>query len=362
MFNLTNLHGLNRGGRVYPLFKYTQAGLAKNLEKVRNFNTFNLQNVKEYGPLLKLLQSINLPYTTNGERYWDIIEDTYYELAHGVGLTTEISAGKLFTGDIYGDVIDCVYIAYAGELPMIDQRGRLPDWENLEPLTVLHSPVTDLNLHIPLGQDTSTNYGVAVLGVDIPLLAMMLREWRYRENAKPPEERQTIMMFLQYYVFNNTLRSQLNVSLFNNLSRTYNDELVPEPMRKSVTPIVDYSLPVVMNYKEILSDVTRKRVTVSSVLEQIPLSQDTYLADIIPDLPVAPTRAIYWALLLAYIPYLEFITPLVTEFKASINKDYLKRLKRTVRRLRNDRATSAAPNSDVTTYLDQKLELLMMNL
>lgn len=360
MRSLFNISGSTGNPRVFNELKNIRLGIDRNLSKVMRFNEKNLQPLISEDPITKLLYS--LPGSGDRtDRYWMFVNEQMYSLTSGVGITNEINNGRLFRGDesYYGEAIDTVIIGYNTNPPTFNTQGRLLKWREQTPLEVLHYPGRDLGLQTPNGVYTTSEYGVAVLSLDVALLAAMFLEWKLENMELPPGERQSVGQFVQLYVLNGLIPTQLDCAIFNRqldqlLRKEGNMDVV-----RSTTPIVDYATKLDTELKEdVVPWLRSKDVTVAEILTNVPLSQGHVLLDIIPTLPVAPTRAVYWALLLTYAPYVEYVASVLLMNGSQVNKDFQKRLKRELRIIKTDKLVQAAPNRDVVDYLTGQMETL----
>lgn len=358
MFNLFKRTTSSHATRVFGKLNNHLGVVERNLQKVRAFNIGIDHNIINAGPLLKLIYSFNISLAMDGSRYRSIIADELFELCAGVGITTSVNPGNIFTNDIFGEHIDVIYIGHSGSNSTFDGSGQLLDWKNQSPVKVLHSPVSDLNLDMPTGVASSDARGVAVLSVDVPMLALQYRAWRKVNDEREAGERETPKQYLQDFVFNNLLESQLRVALYNRFVNASTSIESLWSYRKPVTPIIDYALKIDGGYKRVADYLEGHATEVEQLLESIVVGPNSTVADLLPSLDVTPTRSVYWALLIAFIPYLDFIVGHLYLYDSKINRQFTTKLKREIKRIRTDKVSLGAPNRDYSNYIDEKLGVL----
>jgi len=347
-------------GRAFNKYQYVQRGLSANIKAVTGYSAKNSIRIKSSHPLIKLIHSINIPITQEGNRYYSNVDDISFEIANGVGFTSEISAGKTFADTLFAEVAGEVYLSMTGERPKLNHVGRLENWKRVESMKVLYTDDNNLNLDIPQGLTTSTVGGWRVISIDIPLFALQYREWMYEQLEKPVDIRENLSQFLYKYPLTNMLESQLQHSLFNRLRNNDNGVSNTDSTLRTVVPIINFSDKLNDSHEDFLQWVYRDRSSWDEILDTIMLTENVTLRDGLPKLNVVNTRQVYWLVILVYLPFIEWLVNTHLLNDRSTNKQYINSLRKKIRRIRSDRSTSVAPTPELAVEIKQRLENVLI--
>jgi hypothetical protein len=218
MHNLFNLmpnieHGILR----LPEWAYVRTELRRNLDRVIAYYRKHPTAVHSAHFLVRLLQSITVPKSLNLERYYYNVDAGALNLSMALKMTSSIYRGQLFDGVFYSD---CKEILIAHSEPF-DFHQAHRNWETLCPIEVLRHPLSDLGLGLPDGDKIGSDYGIAVISINIPMLAVQYRAFRINEEylTGNSDSQRSVMQFIRMYVIPNMLPSHLDHCLFN---RIYN--------------------------------------------------------------------------------------------------------------------------------------------
>jgi len=350
----------NRNTRVFPGLFQAQKGLNANLLKMSEYVRTSTKRLRSNHLLVKLLESIPPAPATTALRHYDLVEDVAEEIARGLRISTDIQSGELTSGNFYGGDVKEIVIAGTLNRPEFNAQDELLNWDSISAVRILYHPSSDLNFNVPYGVEQTDAFGYAVIMIDIPLLTIQYTHWANLQNSKPIDRRQTTQQFIYRYVLGNMIDRQLEIAMFNRY-RDINNDITPSKVIER-TPLAlakhtgsfDKEVPDVMEY---LYD---SAASTEDVLDNIPLTIDNTLRDILPFTSLTETRQIYWAILAMWLPYVLFLSHFYLINQQGEDRRWAKQLKRQLRRIKTDKLTKNAPDAMLQLHLDTMLEELSL--
>lgn len=338
---------------------YVRDGLRRNLETILRYHRRNPQAVQGSHFLVRLLHSIAIPHSLNLERYFENVDAGTFNTASALKMTSPVSRGMVFNGIFYGPGCHEVLIAHNNYFDLYDAHNN---WRNQQPVQVVRHPRSDLMMNLPDGKDTGSETGLAVIMVNIPLLAVMYRAFCQYEAATANESAElSVYHFVRMYVLPNMLPSHLDVALFNRLDNLQKGAPLGESKRPHSFALPDYSKKVTDVHKEILTYIHKKRQDFLATLKTIPAAFKSNMAEVMELPDVVPTRQVAWALMLARLNVLAFLFNAGRERINTLNQSELNAIRRTIVSYHADRLLEAmlpiedyvAVSSEVDTLFDQ---------
>lgn len=303
-FNLKN--NTQSGVLSFPDWHYVRDGLKRNLSAVLRYYRTNPMAVDSSHFLVRLLQSITVPKVLPLQRYYDNVDDRALDIAMALKMTSSIYRGQLFKGVFYGPDNDEILIAHNAPF---DVGHAHKQWKNLCPVTVLRHPRSDLGLQLPDGSDTGIESGLAVIAINVSMLAIQYRAFRLNEMAIAEEGgvERTVMQFIHMHVLPNMLLSHLDYALFNRLDNLRKGAPLGVSKKQHAFYTTDYTPKVDKVYTAVLQDLADQSQDFSGILRSIPAAVSLNMDDALklPDLP--PTLQLSWALTLSRLPALLFM-------------------------------------------------------
>lgn len=317
---------------------YLRDGLQRNLDTVLHYYRNAPHSVMSDHLLVRILQSIGVPMSLPVDRYYSNVYSLAYTMTSAFQLTSPTGSGKIFNGTFYGKGNQ--------EVIVVDDEWFLPEvaeknWQNLVPVKVLRHPFSDIDLTIPDGKMRSREQGVAVMSLNITLLAIMYRAFAIEETRKakvdPAYVPLNIMQFIYMYVLPNMLASHLDYALFNRavfLSRG----LVPNKTQaKHPFPLIDYSKQVNAVLTRVLGLLKKSTYSFDMILATLPavghVNQKKAL--VVPD--VVPTRQVLWSVILARLPALQFLISIAREGGRTRDQDEIDEIGETLAKLQRQK-------------------------
>lgn len=342
------------GGMIIQDFPRIRAGLQFSLAKVIDFRRHNPRTLDASHLLVRLLQNLNVPLSLEPIVYADRVSDIALNLAMSLRMTSPLSKGRVFTpGVFYGQNVTEVLLAN------IEPFDVESPWREWRPIKVLYHPQSDLNMHVPDGRHASLEAGMAVISINIPMLAAQYRAWRMEENTidrSNPESPRSIMQFLQLYPLPNMLYSHLDIALLNRLISRYFEVKMPVIPSQHSFYLSDWTMYVDRTMDRFLRLAVAKRWDFDTLIGNIPTVSALDLHDVIRVPDMVFTHQVQWAVVLARLPLVIFLVQMNAAVDNPRNQPYLNYLRLYLRSMDlNQTMRTALPRSrfeDVMTLID----------
>jgi len=332
---------------------YVRDGLRRNLEVILRYHRRNPQAVQGSHFLVRLLYAITVPHALNLERYFENVDAGTFNTASALKLTSPVSRGVLHKGIFYGEGCKEILLAHNDYFDIYEADK---DWRNLQPVKVLKHPRSDLMMNLPDGKNTGSETGMAVIAINIPMLAIMYRAFCNYEAATANESAQlSVYHFLRMYVLPNMLPSHLDVALFNRIDNMQKGAPLGESKLKHSFALVDYTKRVTEVHTEVLTYIHKKRQDFLGVLKTIPAAIKPTMAEVMemPDVPA--TRQVVWALLVARLQTTAFLFRAGRERVNTLNQLEINAVRRAITSYRADNLLSSV--LPIEDYIEVALEL-----
>lgn len=196
---------------------FIDLGKSQDYFRSRNLSAQN-NNV-----IVRLLKQFKTPDLTqlsaqNVRKYFDDIRNQDYRIGNMVGMVSSTSYGTISKSNFYSDNVTEILITTSSTYDSV--KGI--HWQDLEPIKVHRHPYDSTNFGIlDKRQILGGNDGIAVLSIDIPVLALQFlkfQQWVKATNIKP------IPTFAQYaisYPIQNLVKSHNDIAAINRTIKAY---------------------------------------------------------------------------------------------------------------------------------------------
>lgn len=305
MHSLFNLQGVVQYGVMkFGEWPWVRDGLKRNIGTVISYYRANPRAVRGNHFLVHLLGSISVPKSQNLERYYDNVDALALNVAMALKMTSSVYPGKVFQGVFYGPGTHEVLVAHTSSF---DFQEAHRDWKNVAAVKVLRTPRSDLGYNLPNGEASGSETGLAVIAINIPLLAIQYRAFRLEQDEVQGSPR-SLEQFVHMYVLPNMLWSQTDQVLFNRLNRLSQNQPLGQSSERHPFP-----LPVV--YEEHTDKVLVKALenfraanrSFGGMLQTIPAVSEEHMEQVMRLPAMAQTRQVVWALTVARLPMLSLL-------------------------------------------------------
>jgi hypothetical protein len=290
----------------FPEWYYVRDQLKRNLGTVISYYRKNPTAVPSSHFLVRLLQSITVPQSQNLERYYNNVDAMCLNLSMALKMTSSIYAGSVFNGVFYGQD--------SKEILVVDNEAfnyfeAHKNWQNLCPVKVLSHSMSDLSLNLPDGHKNGSETGLAVISINITLLAVQYRAFRLNEimTVGNSDSQKSIMQFIRMYVIPNMLFSHLDYALFNRMLNKLTGAPLGEGKKIHSFYLTDYDNKIDAIQEKFLDNFLSTNKDFATIMKTIPMVTKDNLEEVLLLPDIAPTRQIDWALAISRLPALTFL-------------------------------------------------------
>lgn len=317
----------HRGEASLPDFRRIRAGLQQNIARVKEFRRQNPHGLNgRPHVLVKLLQNLNVPITLDPVIYNDKVMDIALNVATALKMTTAVGYGQGFSpGVFYGPNVTEVIWANIDDWDMTDLAKR---WKELEPVRVLYHPKSDLACDVPDGTLSSQEAGMAVISVNVPMLATQYRMWREEERRLGREVPRSVQQFLMELPLPNMLNSHADVALLNRLIGLHFGTPFQRVRGRHSFHLTDWTAEVDQNLRKVLLYWRGQNFTFDQMVAQMPTITDRPMHEVLalPELP--NLRQTQWAVVIARLAITVFLVRFSVDNQNQANQNYLNYLRR----------------------------------
>jgi hypothetical protein len=321
----------NRGEQTLPEFRRIRDGLRASVERVIEYHRSNPMAVANGHILLKLLMSLNVPITLEPEIYNDKVRDVALYVAKALRMTTPLAEGVAFSpGPFYGDHVTEVLWAHMDDY---DTSLLRTSWRTLEPVRVLYHPKTDLALDVPDGKRDSLEAGMAVIAINVPMLASQYRMWRAEQRETNTEQQRSMMQFLMEVPLPRMLPSHLDIAVMNRLIGRFFEVEMPVHKPHHQFALFDWVPEVDRVLDRTLAFMQGRAMSFDAIISQIPTvyAHDLHERLHLPDM--AFVRQVQWAVVVSRLALTTFLVQFNARTHNSANQQYLNYLDRYLRQM-----------------------------
>ena len=318
MQNLFRLQGETyTGGIELRQFDYATNGLMQNVEKIEHFYQDYPIAVNGSHLLVRLIQTVNVSRNLSFDRYIANCSARALNVAQALKLTSAISKGQMWDGVFYGHGTQEIIIAHDSLFSIQEVHEN---WKECHPVTVLQHNQTNTALLLPDGRVSSTDKGVAIIAINIPMLMAMY--YRFNEEQDAVElgggTRRTLYQFIHSYAIAGMVRSHLDNVVFNRLYNRASGVPFTEAIRKHSFFMNNYDAALDVSASMQLEYLKNMKRRFTGVLQatQLPISGNLLNFSELPAVP--PTLQAFWALSISRMKIMAFLC-LVQKDYARIN-------------------------------------------
>lgn len=355
MYQILNPTGrFDRSPFQYARMTYLKSKVNENMTRYIEARRAAPGRVDSSHLLAKILMSLNSRFEGDLVRYIASVENEVKSLCSSLGIASSFSKTGIFTEGVFYP--GCAEIIIYSRNDRWNTMDLWRDWRSVSPVEVINHPITDMTI-FELGAKNEARIngtGLAVINIDIPLLAAQWKMWQASHPGLMIEQ------YLSTVPLVMMTRSHLNAVIFNKLlvklgirgkiGVKTNSTFMQTPTDSHADDIVD----------EIYDKVSKKELSGNTILDSIPVIYgDTYLKSV--GLPsMSPTNQILWALITQKME----ATALVLSFGELAGYDRmvhdLTMIKRTLIEINSDKLLTNGLGTNEGVYLTERLEALVV--
>ena len=337
-----NLRG---GGLVNMPYDRVKLGLDRNIKMIHDYYRNNPAYIKSNHFLVKLLMGLNISHLLDDLLYVGKVEDWSLNFSMAMKMTSATYRGKLFRpGHFYGPYVDEVLIS---DTDKFDVAEASKQWSELTPIRVLSHPFTDMDMALPNGKAHRDESGVAVIAINIPMLALQYKCWRRQDRDRINETPQTVQQFLQEFPIPNMIESQTNVAMLNRAMTMFFGGVLPAKKRAHPMYLTNWSEEVDRAIRYWFRFVEQRDLRFGDMINVFPHVGTTPLLETLKLPDEAFTVQIQWAVVMARLAVMTFLVQFDYEHNHGINKGQLNRLRRWLDLIELNRGMRQALPADI---------------
>lgn len=321
--------------------------------KYKQYRGYNPGYLKSDHILMRILQMVDVEFTGDLPTYYLEVSHIVNRIAGQMGLVTASHRGREFKdGHFYGKGVSEVYIANSNDRVSILDIWY--NWRKMSPVKVLTHPMMGLDIKELDGSNPLTNLpngALAVLEIDIPMLACQYRLWRLAVQRLDDFVEPTAH-FMTQIVIPNLLDSHLDVAAVNtlrfllgeNLARGNSDvpffvtDLWPR-LEKGMIGVLDRLTKQSLDFRDVMANIPVFSREGASGLDVVQL----------PD--IAHTNQAVWALTLARLPYIALLLEIDARTGRRRNSAHRIRIKRSILEAESGKYFSNQLSKNVSDYI-----------
>lgn len=310
--------------------------------------------------LLKVLNMIQVPFDGDLMMYQSRVAAQVTRITGSMGFSNSSHHGRVFDkGTFYGDDISEIIVT-ANE--SYTPRDLWNNWENMSAVRALSHPINgstvfelDGSLRVPGAYRSSVN--LAVLELDIPLLACQFQMWKLA-NRTQALRAEVIPdgYFISQIVLPNLLMSHLDIAILNTMSDILGIGGTFEVKSNLPFYLTDHSGRFDTGLEDILRRYTVQTTTFSDMLMNVPCFSVETLMQAIKMPEVAFTNQVIWALTAARLPLVAFLLKMNSVNSNAKNDMYVNRFRRSLIEAESGKYLKNQLPADVAEYFAEYLD------
>lgn len=348
----------SQGVQSFPEWEYIKSGFERNLEQVVSHYKRFPSRIDSSHFITKLIFSMGIGLNMSVERYFANVSARYLSASMAARMTSAVYKGDIHNGVFFGEGSKEIIIAHADSFNIFETETK---WETWQPVRVLLHPKSDLMINVPDGTSTSSEEGLSVIAINVPMLMLQYQQWKLREDAKSKatgESPKAVMDFIYSYPLVNSVYSVLDSAIFNRLYNRLCGIPLGESRRKHPFMLTDYT--------NRLNDLQTKQLSVlagtnrsfDAILKTIPLVSKRSLIEY-SDLPeTVLTRQVIWGLVASRIRLLSFLAR-ASGTARTANASEINRVARALRLYGTVRALRNSLPLDIFLDISNELERIV---
>jgi hypothetical protein len=323
-----------------------------NIVSYFNNRTYYIKNTHL---LVRILNLYTIPLDYTLDRYAETAASRSPYISKQFNFTSDINYGRFHDGPFYGEGNQELILSVDD---YFDPYSEIKNWKTIQAVTVLHHSISDLSLILPNGFKNSTDSGLAVIGINLPLLLLQYRGFLEDQTLKSLTGTAPLLSsnhFVYMYVLPNMLASHVDLVILNRLMNIYYGAPMGSGLKKYPFQVVDYSSKVDNVLKKVLKNITDVNKPYYSSLKTIPaiFGEDMQDSLLMPDL--VRTRQVWWALLLTRLNVIKFLIEIGGHKGRVSNISYINKFRIDIKRLLNDHVMKTLVPEDI--YYDEVVTL-----
>lgn len=340
-------------------FDYIKGIYLRELLGIQDYYQNRVYATRNQHILVRLLTHIDTPHHYDLDRFIESTRARAPYIAKAFKFTSEIDKGIIHNGNFYGHSNPEILIY---EDSYFDAVYAEKNWKRISAINTIWHPRSDLGFMLGNGRVSSTDTGLSVISVNIPMLAVQFRCFMKEQMIRQSSGIGGVLgitHFVHMYVLPNMLYRHTDIVLFNRIIRLFYGIEMGEAKFKHPFPIVNYENKLDNLLVKIIDDYVGRNMSYEWLLAALPAfsSADSREALEMPD--IGPTRQVWWAMVVSRLVPMKFLIDLGGEKSIRYNRHYINRMQRDIKRLRRDNVLSDVMSDDMYYNYNVMMEDLL---
>lgn len=351
-------YSIHDTGFTWPEFENIRRSYIRDLKEIKHYYHTRVYSVINSHFLTNILMNVTVPINYDNMRYVEAARVRAYSIAHMAGLSMPSSVGIVHKGNFYGPGCDEIYI-YDDEY--FDVGYVAENWREISALRVLQHPKSDLKMLLPNGKRYSSETGLVSISINIAMLSLQFKMFYIDQIAKSKEKGDVLTMshFLHMYVLPNMLDSHMDIAIFNRLTNLYYGKPMGVGLFRHPFAIVDYTDKVDKILNKVLNRISSVQGSTVSIIRTIPTLIYPNMLDSLHMPDIAPTRQVWWALLLTRLDTCKFLLDVRSKVINGRNATDLYSLQFDLRRLLRDAVLQSVLKQELMFDVNETIEEIL---
>jgi hypothetical protein len=290
----------------WPEFDYIRKTYLKEIYTIEQYYHSRVYAVKSNHILQYILDDLSVPMQYEPHRYVEACRARAAFVSKTVGLTSEIGFGKIHQGPFYGPGSQEILL-YTDT--WFDVDAVLNNWQNVISVKPLLHCRSDLNLMLPNGKKSGTESGLSTISINIAMLALQYRQFSLDQYKRMTAKNGLLgsSHFIHMYVLPNMMGPHIDLVIANRLMNLYYGKPMGQGLMRHAFAISDYSQKVDRILNKVLERLKSTKLSDAEILGFIPSIFNSSMLKALQMPDYAPTRQIWWSLLLSRLDIMKFI-------------------------------------------------------
>jgi hypothetical protein len=318
-----------------PKWEYYRRMYQRELSHVSRYYRDRKFLIDNRNVFIRLIRSLYTPIEYDDYQYVRVVETKAKYFTKTYGFTSEISAGTVHHGPIYGTESEEILIYDESSFNIGYFKNH---WKEAITAKPLDHPISDLMLVLPDGSDKHVDKGISFIKVHVAQMMLQYKYFKLEHNrSEDPLIREVgDHVFVTQYVLNNMLGPHLDIAILNRMINLYYGKPMGAPKKKLpfITSMFEEKLDRFLEeYTWLLRN---KNVKYEWLLGNIPAVSKPSMLEVLKMPDLARTRQIEWALYSARIKQMLFLIDIAGEKNKRFNRSAISQLKRDVYLINSD--------------------------
>lgn len=325
-------------GRVeHPEFEYIRRTYLRELANVVDFYHNRIYATKSDHFLVKLLYLIDVPLSYSVGRFVDVSSIRAPFISRAMKMTSDTNIGQIFDGEFFGKGTSEIILSID---EFFDPVEAEKEWKRIAAVTVLNHPKSDLGLLLANGKKTASGDGLAVIAVNIPLLALQFRCFLQQQQMflRTSQDAGYLAFshFVHMYVLPNMLFSGFDITILNRLMNLYYDRDMGVANVRHPFMVTNYASKLDHSLLFAVDRMFKTKARFEQSINLIPTVVNSSMLEALAMPDIAPTRQVYWAIILCRLNAIKFFLDLDRDNGSDANRTWINQIQRILIRLRNE--------------------------